>query len=145
MQTGQSPYLLYCHNAGHFALCWLSNGIFQARFRDDSDLLIEGELVHLIRKGKRTTFRSAAIEIESEEIRQKYHQVCALIKRIKRPKGEEKREKENMGQSGSQVRLLRKTESRPALVKQFSSTSSLHAQPARPFSEYCSNGKHEAH
>ena len=115
-------------------------------------------MVHVLRKGgKRTTFRSSMISSQSEEVRQKYHLLCGLIRKVRRnntrtvqdkPQKDKEKEKEKenengMGHCGSHSRLLKREESKGMLPRQFSSTINIHSSIQRPLSEYCSNRKNE--
>ena len=57
--------LLTYKTTSHYTLFELSNKIFQAKFKDESDLIIDDTTVHYIKKNKKLTFKSASVESQS--------------------------------------------------------------------------------
>lgn len=84
-RTGSKVYLIAYYSVNSFYLLWLSNGTFQASFKDHIDILIEKEdLVHLITQTKRSSFKLSDLSQQDEEIRHKVQTVYGAIKKVKR-------------------------------------------------------------
>ena len=58
-------YLCAFKITSNYTLFELSNNTFQAKFKDNSDILIDNDVVHFMKKGKRSTFKTSTVEIQS--------------------------------------------------------------------------------
>lgn len=73
------------YSVSNFYLLWLSNGIFQANFKDQVDILVDrDEVVHLITKSKKSSFKLSELSLQEEEVKQRVQAICAVIKKVKR-------------------------------------------------------------
>lgn len=88
-------YVTAHFSTSHYTLFWLSNSHFHAKFKDDSEMLVEAETLTYLGKDKReVSFRLDRISSAAEEIRYKFSHLDTLIKKIKRnrpthPEGKE--------------------------------------------------------
>ena len=131
------------YSTTNYTLLWLSNGTFQASFKDGLEMILEDSLIHTIKNGKQSTFRKDNNESQLEDVKQRYNHVCAVIRKLKKNKtaqGEPRKEKENTLQhSLSQNKQIFRVESKATLRKPFSSSNNLHGSLKRPLSDYNSN------
>jgi len=82
-----SVYVMAYYNTSHYTMFLLSNGAFHAKFKDESDLLLENEqIIYFNKEKKKSIIKLARINDINEEIKIKYNHVSALIKKIKKLK-----------------------------------------------------------
>lgn len=103
------------------------------------------QTVHYIKDGLKLSFKESNIYSQKEQIRQKYQHMQVVIKKVKNKYScgqvKAQKEKENsMAHSSSQVKSVKRAESKGSLTKQFNSTSNLHGL-RKPLLDYCSNRK----